>query len=251
MALMKCTECGKEYAEKADKCPNCGNPNPKILNEEEKKKNKKWDIIIAILLFIVPLEPIGVILMWVKKIPKSRSTRIAATLLFGLIFAVWIHGNSDNPTNNNNTQKVGNISEITDKKESDASKKEAKNEFKVGDVVETSELKITFISAKKYKTDNQFIKPKKDNTYYRMEFEFENIGDSDETISSVMNWTCYADSYKVEQAYIGEDEMDGSISPGKKIKGAVYFEIPKKAKEITLEYETNFWTENKIEFKVK
>ena len=26
MALIKCSECGKEISNKADKCPNCGNP---------------------------------------------------------------------------------------------------------------------------------------------------------------------------------------------------------------------------------
>lgn len=26
MALLKCTECGKEVSENAEKCPNCGNP---------------------------------------------------------------------------------------------------------------------------------------------------------------------------------------------------------------------------------
>ena len=26
MALVKCTECGREISDKAEKCPNCGNP---------------------------------------------------------------------------------------------------------------------------------------------------------------------------------------------------------------------------------
>ncbi len=35
MALITCTECGKEVSEKAIACPNCGNPiNKKIENEE-------------------------------------------------------------------------------------------------------------------------------------------------------------------------------------------------------------------------
>ena len=65
------------------------------------------------------------------------------------------------------------------------------------------------------------------------------------------NWNCYADDYSAEQAYVGDDQMDGTISPGKKLKGSVYFEVPKKAKKITLEYECNFWTEDKVVFVVK
>lgn len=30
MALIKCSECGKEFSDKADKCPNCGCPNSNI-----------------------------------------------------------------------------------------------------------------------------------------------------------------------------------------------------------------------------
>lgn len=133
---------------------------------------------------------------------------------------------------------------------SDGGKTNTKNEFNVGDIVETEDLKISFLSADKFKSDNEYIQPKKGNIYYRMQFEFENIGDSDKTISSMMNWSCYADDYSVEQAFF-DDDIDASLSPGKKIKGSVYFEVPKDSKSITLEYETNFWTEDKIVFIVK
>ena len=31
MALITCTECGKEFSEKASACPNCGCPTEEIL----------------------------------------------------------------------------------------------------------------------------------------------------------------------------------------------------------------------------
>lgn len=144
-------------------------------------------------------------------------------------------------------KKVGNVDGSST---SDDGKTDAKNEFKVGDIVETENLKISFLSADKFKSDNEYIQPKDGNMYYRMQFEFENIGDSDETVSSMMDWSCYADDYSVEQAFF-DDDIDASLSPGKKIKGSVYFEVPKDSKSITLEYETNFWTEDKIIFIVK
>lgn len=130
-------------------------------------------------------------------------------------------------------------------------KEEVKNEFTVGDVVETSNFRISFLSAEEYISDNQFLTPKDGCMYYRMEFEFENIGDTDSTISSMMNWTCYADDYAVSQSWIGDDQIDATLSSGKKVKGAVYFEVPKDASSIVLEYETNFWTENKVVFIAK
>ena len=141
-------------------------------------------------------------------------------------------------------EKVGTV-------ENSENENEKSNNFKVGDVVKTDDLEISFLSAEKYETKNEFEKPKKGNEYYRMKFEFKNIGDSDQVVSSLANWNCYADDYSAEQAYVGDDQMDGTISPGKKMKGSVYFEVPKKAKKITLEYECNFWTEDKIVFVAK
>lgn len=127
---------------------------------------------------------------------------------------------------------------------------EQKNEFAVGDIVETSYLKINFVGAEKYNSDNEFITPKKGNIFYKMDFEFENTSDSDEYISSY-DFRCYADGYDMEQRYMDDMDLDATLSPGKKTKGSVFFEVPKESKEITLEYETNFWSENKVVFKVK
>ena len=126
-------------------------------------------------------------------------------------------------------EKVGSV-------ENSENENEKSNIFKVGDVVKTDDLKISFLSAEKYKTKNEFDKPKKGNEYYRMKFEFKNIGDSDQVVSSLANWNCYADDYSAEQAYVGDDQMDGTISPGKKMKGSVYFEVPKKREAIYIRH---------------
>lgn len=48
-----------------------------------------------------------------------------------------------------------------------------------------------------------------------------------------------------------DDMIDATLSPGKKVFGAVYYEVPKKSKKITLEFETNFWSQDKIIFVAK
>ncbi len=127
---------------------------------------------------------------------------------------------------------------------------EIDNIFEVGDIVETSNLRISYLSAEVYDLDNALIQPKNGNIFYRMEFEFENIGESDELASS-WDFECYADGYSMEQTYYGDDDLQATISSGKKAKGAVYFEIPENAKEIILEYKINYWTEDKVIFVVK
>lgn len=149
-----------------------------------------------------------------------------------------------------NDEKTDDIEINTDDEVDQEESESVDNTFTIGDVVETSDLKISFLSAGEYISDNEFIQPKDGNVYYKMEFEFENIGDSDKYVSSY-DWECYADSYSTDQTWIGDDDMSATLSPGKKTKGSVYFEVPAEAHEITLEYETNFWTENKIIFVVK
>lgn len=127
---------------------------------------------------------------------------------------------------------------------------EVSNVFQVGDVVELENKKITYLSAEEYVSDNMFMQPKDGNTYYKIGFEVENIGDTDIMVTS-WDWDCYADGYSAEQAYFDEESLDATLSSGKKTKGYIYFEVPADAQEITLEYETNFWTENKIIFTVK
>ena len=48
MALIKCPDCGKEYSNTSNSCPNCGFNNS--TNNEKPKINKKGFIIGAILL---------------------------------------------------------------------------------------------------------------------------------------------------------------------------------------------------------
>lgn len=125
-----------------------------------------------------------------------------------------------------------------------------KNEFVVGDVVETDSLKISYVSAGEYVSDNQFLTPKEGHVYYRLEFEVENISDIDQSITS-WSFEGYADGYAVDEAYVGDDTLSATLSPDKKAKGAIYYEVPADAQEVIAEYETDFWTQGKIAFIVK
>ena len=53
MALIKCKECGKEISDKANTCPNCGNPiNDDTITKEVKATKKVAIFIIAILVVV-------------------------------------------------------------------------------------------------------------------------------------------------------------------------------------------------------
>lgn len=190
-----------------------------------------------------------------KVCPNCRKKQggIVKWIVLGIIVIAIIGavaGGGSDDSEKTTAKKTGNVQEENnDKKEVQGT--ETDNEFVVGDIVETKELKITYLSAGEYTSDNMFLQPKDGNVYYRMEFEFENISDTDQTISGMVEWNCYADSYSCEQSYIGEDQISATLSPGKKVKGSMYYEVPKEAEKVNLEYETNFWTEDKIIFVVK
>lgn len=253
MALIKCTECGKEISTKATACPNCGAP----VNSA--------DVTPETTMSPIPEEP-----KEGKKEKKKGSCFGTALKMFGVLIILIIvisvfSGGNDNDSKETVATKTGEVeshdnseqiqdndipAEVTE--EPIDAPEEVENVFRIGDIVEAKDCKISFLSAGEYDTGNEFLQPKDGYAYYQMEFEFENIGDSDLALSSMLGWNCYADDYKVDQTWIGnENGLDGSVSPGKKAKGSVYFEVPKDAESIELEYETNFWTEDKIIFVVK
>lgn len=138
---------------------------------------------------------------------------------------------------------------VSEDVEESADSEEVSNVFHVGDVVETDNLRITFVSAEQYQEENEFLPPKDGYEYWRFEFNFENISDTDQAVSSMMDWECYADNQKVDQTWLGDESgLDATLSSGRTTQGSVYFEIPVDAESIELEYSISFWNSDKIIF---
>lgn len=151
------------------------------------------------------------------------------------------------------TTGTGTVKEETDTKDTSddktAQEEEVNNVFQVGDVVETENFKITFVSAGVYESDNEFLQPKDGYEYWQFELKFENISDTDQAVSSMMDWECYADNSKVDQSWVGDDSgLDATLSTGRETQGTIYFEVPQDAQSVELEYDVNFWQSDKIIF---
>ena len=120
--------------------------------------------------------------------------------------------------------------------------------YHVGDILETKQLRITYKGCGQFESDNMFIQPKDGYKYLYAEFEFENISDSDQYISSY-SFDCFADGAACNQSYYtGDDNLDATISAGRKTKGKVVFEIPQDATTVEFEYLDNFWTSGRVRF---
>lgn len=147
-----------------------------------------------------------------------------------------------------NPEKVGEVQ--TESQDHNSQTEEpVSNTFNVGDVVETDNFRITYESAGEYIDSNEFLQPKDGYVYWEFKFKFENISNTDQTVSTMMDWECYADNSKADQTWIVDDNgLDGKLSAGREAEGAVYFEVPKDAENIELEYDINFWQSDKIIF---
>ena len=132
----------------------------------------------------------------------------------------------------------------------DLAAKATEGAYSVGDVVESSKLKITYLSAAEYISDNMFIQPKAGNHFISCEFEFENVGTSDDFIS-FYDFDCYADGVACEANYFQENSLSATLSAGRKTKGTVSFEVPIDAEIVEVEYLSNYWTSNRVVFTVE
>lgn len=128
----------------------------------------------------------------------------------------------------------------------------AKTSYKVGEIYEDSDVAIKFVAADtNFKGYSKYADVKSGHKVIKADFEFENVGSSD-FLASAYDFNCYADGYNCEDFWSTDDSgFSSTLSSGKKTKGSVYFEVPTSAKSITLEYETNWLTSNKVEFVIQ
>lgn len=221
MALIKCPECGKEVAETALTCPNCG---VKISNGHTKKANQI--VIICLLVF-------------------------AACCSIGLIFITLYSSNSDSP------QLVNEAGNSIDSAAVPSTSTE-QTAFQLGDTVEYDNVQITVLSYSE-SSGTEFFEPAAGNVFLYPVVEIANNSDKEIDISSLLNFDCYCDDYTIDYsinasiAATAEDlnELDGSIAPGKKMKGVVALEVPADWNKVELYYRSSVWFGSDFIFEIK
>ncbi len=181
---------------------------------EKKKGKKKWIIIAVIIVLIITIVGSG----------SSEPT-------------------VDTPSTDNSVSQSTKENETT---------KSATDEIKSGSTVSNNSVKISYKSCN---TDFTDYSPYADvkNGYRIIEavFDFENISNSDIFVDG---FECYADGAKCESFFYVDDYTFPyeSISSGRKLTDvAVYYQVPTDAERIELEYEADFWDDEKYVFIVE
>ena len=170
-----------------------------------------------------------------------------------IVIAIASSGSSDNTSNTSKTTLTsGDTSTGGDNNTQNNTTTETKTSYNVGEIYEDSNVAIKYVSLDDNFTGySKYADVKSGYKIIKAEFEFENVGSSD-FLASAYDFNCYADGYDCEDFWSTDDSgFSSTLSAGRKTKGSVYFQVPINAKEITLEYELNVWTSDKVTFVVK
>lgn len=241
MALIKCSECGKEISDKAKTCPNCGAP---VVMKATLTQNN-----------VAPPPMVK------NNMPEKKkgSCLKSVGIFFAVIIVLGVIGNILGGEKDDKPQETQPIIETEESVEESAveteevieeSPVEEKEKYCVGDTWQNDYIKITYTNCYEFTDYNQYNAPASGNKIVCAEFEFENIGNSDETVMYT-DFNGYADGYEVNQSYAPDGtgiNFSVKMSAGRKGNGIVAFEVPENAEQIEIEFSPNFWTSENVIF---
>lgn len=191
-----------------------------------------------------------------KKKRKKGKLIVLLVILVILIVAIASCASCMNSLGSGGKNEVVDASGQNKSEEKKDARTDQKKELTEGKSFEDNGLKITL---KKVDTDftdyddeGGYNTPKKGMKYVMASFKFENTGNSDRYVDS-FDFDCYADDANCEQVYDLDDEGSVSLnlSAGRKVSFKVYYMVPKNAKKIELEYETDIWSDEKAVIRLK
>lgn len=200
---------------------------------------------------------------------------VGGGVLFGIIvffIGLMISPDVENPTNVavQSTQRTeGSISSETTLETSTQNPKgetlaetentvsEKNDVLTVGDSVTQNDVTVTLLSAEE-SYGNDYIIPDSGNLFLVLEFEIENNSSSDLTISSYWDFEAYCDDYYYDQDLSGlfvdeissKGQLDGDVATGKKLKGAITYQVPQNYQKFEISVSTGGWFSDDLTFTI-
>lgn len=166
--------------------------------------------------------------------------------IIAVIIVIGIIGGNSGSKSSSTTTKVGEVGSTSSQPA--ASQAPTQTVFHVGDILHDGNLNIVYVASGEYRESNEFLQPKDGYKYIFIKLAFENTSDTSDAAISSFSFEAYADGYACDSYYGGEDDLSATLSAGRSSTGYVYFQVPVDAKDIEIEYETNWITEKKITF---
>lgn len=132
-------------------------------------------------------------------------------------------------------------------------KQEEKDSYGPGEPAEMKGVTVTMEGV----TENEgkeYNEPTEGNVFLLCEFTIDNQSDKELTVSSMISFDAYVDSYAVNQSLTGlmaddsKKQLDGTVAPGKKMNGVIAYEVPKDWSEFEVNFEPDIWSGKKLTF---
>lgn len=183
---------------------------------------------------------------------KGKLKWIIIAVVVVIIIAAATSGGSDD--------EVKEVKNNTTEASKDNKKEEAKKtEFSVGETAEYNDVQVSLTDVVESKGDGQFITPDDGNVFVLCSFEITNNSSSDITISSIACFETYCDDVSMVEDIMGlqapeakgQNQLDGDIAPGKKMKGVIAYQVPENWKELEVNVSPGFWSTKDIKFVAK
>lgn len=212
-----CRNCGAHLENNTKVCPQCGAKN----TNAKRPIYKKWWFWVIIV--VIVLAAIGTGSSGPKKVGQNEPV-------------------NDSNMAQTNTPDNGNSNTVSS----------GENKFYVGDKVELNDIVVS-LNAVTENSGSAYNKPGDGNVFVLCSFSIENNSASEINISSVLCFDAYCDSYACNyslgaQLESNDNQLDGTIAAGKKMKGTIGFEVPSDWKELEIHFTPDFWAKQDIVF---
>ena len=127
-----------------------------------------------------------------------------------------------------------------------------KSNYGLNETAKTKNYSITATELKESK-GSKYFKPETGKIFVGVKFTIENISNEDQSLSSLLCFTAYADDVKCDysltaDASFSDGTLDGDIAAGKKLVGWYTIEAPENWSKIDIEFVPELLSDEKITF---
>lgn len=180
------------------------------------------------------------------KLKKGHPILVAVLVIFVIIGAISTSGGSDEPQRADTPVPPQSGA-------ADSTQPEGESRFRVGETAELKGVRVTLVDVTE-STGSTFNTPTDGNVFVLCEFAIANDSDREINVSSAMSFEAYCDDYTctfslgalLEKG--NQNQLDGTVAPGKKFNGVIGYEVPTDWKELEIRFTPDFWSGKDITF---